>query len=97
MSERRISEARGEFSDTINRVAYGGERVVLTRHRKRVAAVVPVDDLDLLETLEDTADLEAVRAALADPANREPIPWDAVKTRLGLWLSSRARSRDIYR
>lgn len=84
MSERRISEARESFSTTINRVAFGGERVVLTRHGRRVAAVVPVEDLELLEALEDAADLDDARAALADPANREPIPWTELKAKLGL-------------
>lgn len=84
MSERRISEARESFSTTINRVAFGGERVVLTRHGRRVAAVVPVEDLELLEALEDAADLEDARSAMADPANTRPIPWDELKAKLGL-------------
>ena len=83
MSERRVSEARESFSTTVNRVAYGGERVVLTRHGRRVAAVVPVEDLDLLESLEDARDLDEVRAALAD-ANQERIGWDELRTQLGL-------------
>ena len=84
MSERRISEVREEFSTTINRVTFGGERVVLTRHGKRVAAVVPIEDLELIEALEDARDLDDVRAALADPDNRERIAWDDLKAQLGL-------------
>jgi prevent-host-death family protein len=84
MSERRISEARESFSTTINRVAFGGERVVLTRHGRRVAAVVPIDDLDLIEAIEDARDLDDVRAAMGDPANRERIGWDELKAQLGL-------------
>ena len=84
MSERRISEARETFSTTVNWVAFGNERVVLTRHGRRVAAVVPIEDLELLEALEDARDLDEVRAALADPANRERIAWDALKAQLGL-------------
>jgi prevent-host-death family protein len=84
MSERRISEARESFSTTINRVAFGGERVVLTRHGRRVAAVVPIEDLDLIEALEDERDLDDVRTALADPANLERVGWDDLKARLGL-------------
>ena len=84
MSERRISEAREAFSTTVNRVAFGGERVVLTRHGRRVAAVVPIEDLELLERLEDAADLDDVRAALGDPANRERVGWDDLKAQLGL-------------
>jgi prevent-host-death family protein len=84
MAERRISEARESFSTTINRVTFGGERVVLTRHGKRVAAVVPIEDLELIEALEDARDLDDVRAALADPDNRERIAWDDLKAQLGL-------------
>jgi prevent-host-death family protein len=84
MAERRISEARETFSTTINRVAFGGERVVLTRHGRRVAAVVPIEDLELIEALEDARDLDEVREALADPANRERIAWDDLKGELGL-------------
>ena len=84
MSERRISEARESFSATVNRVTFGGERVVLTRHGRRVAAVVPIADLELLEQIEDAADLDEVRHALADPANRERVAWDDLKKQLGL-------------
>jgi prevent-host-death family protein len=84
MSERRISEARESFSTTINRVAFGGERVVLTRHGRRVAAVVPINDLELIEAIEDENDLDDVRAALADPSNRERIGWEALKRQLRL-------------
>ena len=84
VTERRISEARESFSTTINRVTFGGERVVLTRHGRRVAAVVPIEDLELLEQLEDARDLDEVRAALADPANRVRIGWEDLKAELGL-------------
>jgi prevent-host-death family protein len=84
MSERRISEARESFSTTINRVAFGGDRVVLTRHGRRVAAVVPIEDLDLLESIEDARDLDDVRAALRDPANQDRIGWEALKAELQL-------------
>jgi prevent-host-death family protein len=70
--------------DTVNRVSYGGERVVLTRHGRRVAAVVPIEDLELLEALEDARDLDDVRAALADPDNRARIAWDDLKASLNL-------------
>jgi prevent-host-death family protein len=84
VSEHRISEAREEFATIINKVAFGGERVRLTRHGKAVAAVVPVEDLDLLEEIEDAIDLADLDAALADPANQKRIPWEDVKRQLGL-------------
>jgi len=82
--QKRISEARGEFSELVNRAAYRHERVLLTRHGKPVAAIISTDDLALLEALEDRDDVEAARAALADPGNQEEIPWEQVKADLGL-------------
>jgi prevent-host-death family protein len=84
MTESRISEARESFSTTINRVAFAGERIVLTRHGRRVAAVVPIEDLELIEAMEDARDLDEVRAALVDPANRERIGWEKLKVGLDL-------------
>lgn len=77
-------KARENFSDLVNRSAYGKERVVLTRRGKGIAAVVPIEDLNLLEAIEDHLDLEDIEKALADPENKRAIPWDKVKKDLGL-------------
>lgn len=47
-----ISEAREGLADTVNRVAYTKERVVLQRHGKGIVAVVPMEDLETLEAIE---------------------------------------------
>lgn len=73
-------EFRDKVSDTVNRAAYGGERIFLQRRGKNVAAIVPVADVELLEELEDRMDLEAARKALAEPG--ESIPWAEVEKRL---------------
>jgi prevent-host-death family protein len=82
--EHRISEAREHFATIINQVAFGGERVRLTRHGKAVAAVVPIEDVEFLEDLEDEIDVELAREALADPENQTTIPLDEVNRQLGL-------------
>ena len=46
-----IGEARKAFADLLNRVMYGGERIVLTRRDRPVAAIVSVEDYELLEQL----------------------------------------------
>jgi prevent-host-death family protein len=46
-----VTEARKDLAELVNRVAYGGERIPLSRHGKVVAAIVSADDLDLLERL----------------------------------------------
>ena len=77
-------KARESFSEVINRSAYGKERIVLTRRGKEIAAVVPVEDLKLLEKLETRLDLDDIEKALADPENKKSIPWDRVRKELGL-------------
>jgi len=76
------TKAREAFSDIVNRVSYRGERIVLERRGKDVVALVPVEDLRLLEEIEDRMDLEeALRRLREEP---ETIPWKEVKARLGL-------------
>ena len=63
-------EVRKRLADTINRVAYQGERAVVTRHNKGMAALVSMEDLALLERLEHIilshqGELEWGAAALA--------------------------------
>ena len=67
-------KARKNFSDLVNRSAYGKERVVVTRRGKGVVALVPIEDLKLLEAIEDRLDLEDVEKALADPEIKRVSP-----------------------
>lgn len=81
LDELTASEARQNFSDILNRVAYRGERVVVRRGKKAVAAVVPIEDVELLERLEDEIDVAAARKALKDPRT---ISWEKIKKQLKL-------------
>jgi prevent-host-death family protein len=54
MRKIESTRARQEFSDTLNQVAYGRERIVLRRHGKDVAALIPMSDLELLRQCEET-------------------------------------------
>jgi prevent-host-death family protein len=66
----------------VNRASYGGERVILTRRGKPVAAIISAEDLAFFEELEDTDDVRAAQAALAeDPVG---IPWEQAREELGL-------------
>src|SRR5204862_2238968 len=57
MSRIAVIDARKDLADILNRAAYGKERVVLTRRGKDVAAIVPIDDLNILEAIEDHTDV----------------------------------------
>lgn len=78
-----ISEARQQFAELVNRASYRRERIALGRRGKKVAAIVSAEDLELLEALEDAADLRAIANALADPENASPpIPWKQIEKEL---------------
>lgn len=48
MLEMSTVEARENFSDMINKAAYGNQHVVLTRRGKPLVAVVSLDELAAL-------------------------------------------------
>jgi prevent-host-death family protein len=54
-SEIPVTQAREELADLVNRVAYGHERIILTRHSKPVACIVPPEDLARLEERDQAA------------------------------------------
>jgi antitoxin Phd len=87
MTRLNVMEARKAFSKTVNRVAFGKERIVLERRGEDVAVLVSVEDAALLERLsekiEDAKDVEEALRRLADP-NDKPIPYDKVRKKLGL-------------
>lgn len=59
-------DLRDQLADVLGGVAYGAERVGVTRHGKLTAVVIGVDDLELLEELEaarDAAEFGAAKAA----------------------------------
>lgn len=78
------SKARERFAAILNEVSVRGDRIVLERHGKIVAALISVTDLELLEALEDRFDVEEAKAALAESDER--YTWDDVKQRLGIDL-----------
>ncbi|MBC5805563.1 MAG: hypothetical protein DLM53_00695 [Candidatus Eremiobacter antarcticus] len=50
-SDVSAADLRHNSAEIVSRVAVGGERLVLTRNGKPVAALVPMDDLAALKKL----------------------------------------------
>jgi prevent-host-death family protein len=67
----------------VERVSENKERVLISRDGKPVAAVVPVEDLELIERLEDEIDLREAEKALEDVRVNGTIPLEEVKAELG--------------
>lgn len=83
MSDVSAADARKHLTELVNRVAYGKERVVLTRHGKRLCAIVPLEDLTLLDRVRGAASRNDVARALADHAAGRSVAWDELKRELG--------------
>jgi antitoxin Phd len=86
MTRLNVSKAREEFPEVVNRAAYGKERTIVSRRGKDLAAVIPMEDLRLLELLSreemDRIDIEDALAALAEPG--ENISLEEARKQLGL-------------
>ena len=85
--EKSISDARRELPAVIDTARRTHEPVWISRHGRRIAAIIDAEQLERLQALaEDVADVldaEAARAEMHRTA-AEPVPWEQVKADLGL-------------
>lgn len=68
------AEAREKLSEIINRVAYGDERIVLTRHGKALVAMVPIEDLEALDRYQDLLDAQLAEEAWEEYQREGGVP-----------------------
>ncbi len=89
MTTVTAKEARVNFSDLLNRVAYQDEKYVVTRNSKPVAAVIPVAYLKVLENaleqIELQQDVAEARAALEEyERTGESVTIEELERELGM-------------
>jgi antitoxin Phd len=86
MIRLNVVELRKSLAEILNRAEYQGERIIIHRRGKDVAAIISLEDLKLFEQLiegaEDRFDIAAARAASVESEDR--IPYADVRRRLGL-------------
>lgn len=71
-----VAEARKNFSELLNEAHYTKERIQIIRNNKAVAYIVPVEDVETLEKLENVLDLQDALNA----KNEEGfIDWEEIK------------------
>ena len=69
------------LTEFLNRVAIKKERMTLTYQKNVFLAVVPIEDFEVIEQLEDCIDNADADDALKEEAS---TPWEQVKQELGL-------------
>ena len=75
--------ARNDFSTVLNRAAFGKERVILKRCGKPIAAVVPMDDVLLLQSLEDKLDIADALVARKEALKKGTKSFAQLRAELG--------------
>lgn len=88
MTRLNVSKAREEFPEVIKRAAQRKERTIVSSRGKDLAAVIPIDDLRLLERLSqeemDRQDIADARASLEEAKEHGTISLEEARKRLGL-------------
>ena len=79
-----VADARSDLAELLNRVAYGKERLVITRHGRELAAIVPIEDLQLANRLRRFVARKDVARALAELDAGKAPSWDQLRQELGL-------------
>ncbi|MEV8592195.1 type II toxin-antitoxin system Phd/YefM family antitoxin [Streptomyces sp. NPDC052012] len=86
-----VTQARAELADLINRVVYGGERVVVTRHGKPLVALVSADDLRRLDELPEATAPAEEQVISAVSAVRDIAPASATGERQRFGIAAEHR------
>lgn len=78
------ADAKEQFTDLINRVVHSKERVILTRRGQEIAAIIPLEDLTLLQEAQDRHDLKDAIDALKEVRNVGTMTLDQLKEDIGI-------------
>lgn len=76
------TEIDEQLTKQLDSLIAAGERIVVRREGRAVAALVSVEDLEMLEKLEDKLDAEEAERLLNDPT-QTPIPYEQIREELG--------------
>lgn len=79
MKSLSSAEARKNFADILNRVAYGSEHIAIRRSGKEVVYLISTQDYEifqqLLEQAEDKSDIEIAESRMND-LQQETVSFD---------------------
>ena len=83
MSTATSGELHERLSEYLTRAQVGGERITVTHDGEEVAAIISVEDLRLLQSIEDRLDNEEADEALREAEETGFISWEQVQQRHG--------------
>lgn len=81
MEKFSVTQARKDLGDIFGKVNYHKERIILTNHNKCIA-IVPMEDLEMLESLENAEDIREAILALKEVEEKGTISLKEMKKRL---------------
>jgi prevent-host-death family protein len=76
--ELAVTAFRDHMAETITEVQHDGRRVYLTKAGRRVAALVPVDEAEMLDELEDEYFARRAEEVLAAQGDKPLKPYSQV-------------------
>jgi len=76
-----MTEVRRVFTELADQVRINGERICISKNNKPALALVPLEDVRLLEMLEDMIDLKEALETLEESGS---IDHETFKKKLGL-------------
>jgi antitoxin Phd len=79
MEDVSTAEARKNLADLLNKVAYAKEHVVVRRRGQAIAAIVPIEDLGLLERLRGLLERDEIARAIEELDAGASIPWEELR------------------
>lgn len=88
MATISMTEAREGFADLCNRVAYRHETIGISKHGKIVAALIPVQNRELLEKIEQLIDLDLSASALAESRRAGTTSLGDMARKIGIDVNS---------
>lgn len=70
------NEAKNQFNELIDRVAVQKEKIVLMRRGQDILAMIPIEDLQLLQATENQEDLATAIETLREARESGTVPLD---------------------
>lgn len=86
MTRISANNAKEEINGAIAKVVSDGEEILIYGENGAVAALIPIEEYELLRSMEEEEeklDLAEAERRLADPT-QTPIPYETVRKELGL-------------